>query len=103
MIEMLNALYPRNEIIYCTTRPYSSEKLTREWLNNYVLSYKHSDKILMRDSDDHRKDHIIKPENLKKAGLTPDKVLFIVEDRSSVVKALREMGYKVLQVAEGNY
>ena len=103
MLDLLELLQTEYEIVYCTTRPYSSEKLTREWLNNYIISYKHSDKILMRDSDDHRKDHIIKPENLKKAGLPPDKVLFIVEDRSSVVKALRERGYKVLQVAEGNY
>ena len=103
MIEMLNALEPRNEIVYCTTRPDSSEKLTRSWLKRNVSGYCENDKILMRKSIDHRPDHIVKPLNLLKAGLPPDKVLFIVEDRSSVVKALRDAGYKVIQCDEGNY
>ena len=103
MLDLLDAMDDYNEIVYCTTRPDSSEELTREWLEENVFSYSHKSKILMRKSRDHRPDHVIKLENLKKAGLTPDKVLFIIEDRARVVEALRGAGYKVLQCAEGDY
>ena len=69
MLDLLELLQTEYEIVYCTTRPYSSEKLTRSWLNRNVTGYCENDKILMRKSRDFRPDYIIKLENLKKAGL----------------------------------
>ena len=103
MLALLKALRSEYEIVYCAARPDSSQKFTRGWLYDNVSFYRNSDKLLMRKSTDHRPDYIIKLENLKKAGLIPDKVLFIVEDRNQVVEALRDAGYKVLQCDEGNY
>lgn len=45
----------------------------------------------------------VKPELLQKAGITPDKVYFILEDRDSMVAKWRELGYRCLQVADGKF
>jgi hypothetical protein len=57
----------------------------------------------MRADDDDRDDVEVKVDMLEKAGLTPDKVLFIVEDRTKVVNKLRELGYVVLQCQGNDY
>jgi len=93
-----------NDIIFCTSRPERTRKETSEWICR-CTGFLHISKenLLMRADNDRRPDTIVKPELLEKAGLTPEKVLFIVEDRTKVVVKLRELGYKVLQCADGNY
>ena len=105
MIDLLDTIIVDgcNKVVFCTTRPDTTKDVAIEWISRNTAMFGDEVNILMRKSGDHRPDHVIKLENLEKAGLTPDKVSFIVEDRASVVKALRERGYKVLQCDEGNY
>ena len=93
-----------SNFIFCTSRPERTRKETVEWILTHTgFRMLSKDKLLMRGDNDRRPDTIVKPELLEKAGLTPDKVLFIVEDRTKVVNKLRELGYTVLQCASGDY
>lgn len=78
-----------------------SEK-TREWIKNYIAIGWNYD-LLMRKDGDWRHDTEVKPELLAKAGITPDDVYFILEDRDSMVAKWRELGYRCLQVNDGNF
>ncbi|HQM83897.1 MAG TPA: hypothetical protein PLD55_04355 [bacterium] len=86
-------------IIY-TARPEKTRIATDKWLEENGIFYEN---LLMAKDNDTRHDIDIKLEMLKENDLTPDKVAFIVEDRTCVVKALRELGYTVLQCANGDY
>lgn len=86
-------------VIY-TVRPEKTRTITRSWL---IERYIDTETLLMRADNDNRDDVTVKLEMLEKAGLTPDNVLFIVEDRTCVVKALREKGFTVLQCADNDY
>lgn len=86
-------------IIY-SARPEKIRTETEKWLEENGIFY---EKLLMAKDNDTRHDIDIKLEILRENGLTPDKVAFIVEDRTCVVKALRKAGYTVLQCADGDY
>ena len=51
----------------------------------------------MSSEGDRRPDFRIKLEMAEHAGLTPDKVLCILDDRQSVVDMRRENGFRVMQ------
>ena len=90
-----------DEVVFCTSRPERTRKETTWWIeNNTAVPVT---QLLMRADNDRRSDIIVKPELLMNAGLTPDKVAFIVDDRTKVVNRFRELGYTVLQCADGNY
>lgn len=89
-------------IVYCTGRRESVRKKTEDWLSKnvwWVREYK----LLMRKDNDWRPDTEVKPELLANAGITPDDVWFILEDRDSVVVKLRSLGFRVLQVNDGKF
>jgi FMN phosphatase YigB (HAD superfamily) len=86
-------------IIY-SARPEKIRTATEKWLTENGIFY---EKLLMAKDNDPRHDIDIKLEMLRGNGLTPDKVAFIVEDRTCVVEALRKAGYTVLQCADGDY
>ena len=90
------------DIVFCTGRRESVREKTRNWLTQNVIST-YDDELLMRKDKDWRHDTDVKPELLQKAGLTPDKVCFILEDRDSMVAKWRELGYRCLQVADGKF
>jgi len=96
---LFNMAYKYSGVIY-TARPEKTRITTAIWCQENGI---YCDNLLMRADDDDRDDVTVKIEMLRKAGLTPDEVLFIVEDRTCVVKALRELGYTVLQCANGDY
>ena len=87
-------------IVYCTGRRDSEREKTRAWLNAHKLP---CSTLLMRKTGDCRHDTIVKPELLHGAGLMPADVHFILEDRNSMVKKWRELGFTCLQVAEGDF
>lgn len=93
------------KLVLCTGRPEKYREQTEYWSLSTarIMRLFRSCRILMRKDNDNRPDHIVKPELLKNAGITPENTFFILEDRSRVVKAYRDLGYNVLQVAEGNY
>lgn len=92
--------------VFCTGRSEEYRALTTKWLNENISTElnRWSDvSLLMRRKDDRRDDEIVKIELLKEANITPENTLFILEDRDRVVKAFRKNGYKVLQVAYGDF
>ena len=90
------------DIVFCTGRRESVREKTRNWLTQNVIST-FNDELLMRKDGDWRHDTEVKPELLQKAGITPDDVYFILEDRDSMVAKWRELGYRCLQVNDGNF
>lgn len=90
------------DIVFCTGRRESVREKTRNWLTQNVIST-YDDELLMRKDGDWRHDTEVKPELLQKAGITPDDVYLILEDRDSMVAKWRELGYRCLQVADGKF
>lgn len=89
-------------VIY-TSKPEKTRTVTETWLTERWLMPYDVESILMRENGDSRHDSLVKLEMLEKAGLTPDNVLLIVEDRTCVVKALRQKGFTVLQPFDNDY
>lgn len=89
-------------IVFCTGRRESVRKKTEYWLFKNIWCLREY-KLLMRKDGDWRHDTEVKPELLAKAGITPDDVYFILEDRDSMVAKWRELGYRCLQVADGKF
>lgn len=102
IIEMVRALNERMfYIVFLTGRSEVARTLTEEWLiANNMHRY---EALIMRPKGDYREDSVVKLEMLKKYLTDNDEVAFILDDRSSVVKAFRKEGFKVLQVAEGDF
>lgn len=105
IIELVKRLYVSGyRIVFCTGRKECSRAKTTRWLRKHIggpiVDYLC---LHMRADHDHRPDVKTKPELLEKAGLTPDNVAFMLEDRAAVTKKYRELGFTVLQVAEGDY
>lgn len=90
------------DIVFCTGRSERCRKQTEEWLERH-LDLAEEYQLLMRKDGDHRHDVQTKPELLEKAGIQPENVLCILEDRSSMVKKWRELGYTCLQVNDGDF
>lgn len=90
------------DIVFCTGRRESVRGKTCNWLTANVMSTYDSE-LLMRKDRDWRPDTEVKPELLQKAGITPDDVYLILEDRDSMVAKWRELGYRCLQVADGKF
>lgn len=103
IIDLVESFYAIDyEIVFCTGRRESVRKKTYDWLFNH-LWFVTKFTLLMRKDGDFRHDTEVKPELLKEHNITPDKVLCILEDRDSMVSKWRELGYRCLQVADGNF
>ena len=112
IIDIINALslHGRNasgesyDLVFCTERRESVREKTKEWLfNNVDEFYGELSFLLMRPDNDHRHDTEIKPELLAAAGIRPENTAFIIEDRNSMVKKWRELGFVCIQPAEGDF
>ncbi len=88
------------KIILLTGRKSSYEKETLDWLRKNQVSY---DELYFRDAEDFRKDDVVKKEIYEKYIHNKYKVLFVVDDRQSVVKMWRSIGLTCLQCDEGNF
>jgi hypothetical protein len=94
--------YVSYELVFCTGRRESVREKTEEWIDNRIgLLFEY--KLLMRKNGDFRHDTEVKPELLKEAGISIDNIAFILEDRNSMVKKWRELGFTCLQVADGDF
>jgi len=85
-----------------TGRRESCRQDTIDWFVRHTpMPAKYIDVMLfMRPDGDHRHDTEVKPELLKNANIEPS---MIFEDRNSMVKKWRELGYTCLQVADGDF
>ena len=104
IIRLVNVMYNTlsHQIIIFSGREETVKDKTEQWLVNNGVQHHH---LIMRKKGDYRPDRIIKKEMLLNAPNknVKDDILFILEDRSSVVKMWRDMGYTCLQVAEGDF
>jgi hypothetical protein len=87
------------QIVLCTGRPNTYRLLTEKWLDAYHIPWH---QLLMRPEGNTESDTIIKPR-LVADFHAPSDVLVIIEDRTKVVRRFRELGYTVLQCAEGDF
>lgn len=90
------------KLYFITGRGGSKQVLddTNEWLKSHgYVNYE----LHTRRERDYRPDFQVKKELVIKTGLSPQNVDFVLEDRSSVVKMWRSLGFNCLQVADGDF
>lgn len=94
------------QIIFCSGRFDTYRTVTEQWiLRNLDGNYfnKYGIKLLMRKDGDMRKDSIVKKEIYEREIKGKYNVLFVLDDRQSVVEMWRNEGLKALQVAWGDF
>lgn len=103
LVEACLGFSPRGfpTVVLLTARPEKYWKQTVKWLSKYGVPYT---ELVMRPDGDRRDDAELKVEQIKDIEQRyNEKVWYVLEDRDRVVKALRDEGYTVLQVQEGNF
>lgn len=91
------------DVVFCTGRDEAYRQATHDWLWRKAECYVNAKQLLMRPAGDRRSDEIVKPELLAARGITPDNTAFILEDRAKVVRRWRDLGFRCLQVADGDF
>lgn len=88
------------EVLFVTGREEYTRANSQEWLDRHHLN---DIKLLMRGKGDTREDAMVK-KDIFLQGIDPlYEVLFVVDDRRSVVEMWREMGLVCLQCAPGEF
>lgn len=92
--DLLRMVDPPTQIILTTGRPETHRAQTEAWLRLYEIPF---DVMHMRPAEDYRPDHVVKAQILD--GILADgyRVLFVIDDRQSVVDMWRERGLTCLQ------
>lgn len=99
--EIIVAMADRGyKIIFVTGRSESYRQRSESWLCRHKISY---DELYMRRSKDRREDSVIKEEIYLKSIRDSHDVLFVLDDRLSVVKMWRELGLVCLQCDWGDF
>lgn len=111
IVKLVEALSGSYGIVFCTGRRRSTNEATRQWIRDNMKGLRYNNQgvmglpILYRNDGDKRHDTLVKPELLDEyLQHNPNcKVAFILEDRNSMVQKWRELGFKCLQVADGDF
>jgi FMN phosphatase YigB (HAD superfamily) len=99
--ELMAAMALRNyKILFVTGRDEAYRDPTEEWLKRHAVAYEH---LFMRAAIDYRPDSDVKEEIYRELIEKKYQVLFVVDDRKSVVERWREMGLVCLQCAPGEF
>ena len=88
--------------IFVTGRSSNCETKTLNWLK-WVMRGHHSTLLYMRKAGDMRDDVIVKREIYEKYIKDNYDILFVLDDRSKVVKMWRSLGLQCLQVHAGDF
>lgn len=88
------------KIIICSGRSAEFRKVTETWLHEQGISF---DELVMRHVGDRRPDFEVKVELLEEIRTNHGEPFLWVDDRKTVVEAIRNAGVRVLQVCEGDY
>ena len=88
------------KIIVCSGRSAEFRKVTETWLLEQGVSF---EEVFMRHIGDRRPDFEVKVELLTEIREKYGEPYLWVDDRKTVVEAIRAQGVRVLQVCEGNY
>lgn len=111
IVKLVEALSDSYGIVFCTGRRRSTNEATRQWIRDNMKNFRYNTNgvmglpILYRNDGDKRHDTEVKPELLNEyLKQHPDyRVSFILEDRNSMVQKWRKLGFKCLQVADGDF
>ena len=103
IIKLVKILQLEYDVVFCTGRRESVRHKTNHWLLDNLGWGVAGHHLLMRPNGDHGCDADVKPKLLKKAEIRKCDVAFILEDRNSMVKKWRELGFTCLQVADGDF
>ena len=100
-LELIAAMKARDYKIYFVTgRDENFREMTEAWLARHHVEY---DQLYMRAAMDFREDSEVKEEiYLAKIELVAQ-ILFVVDDRKSVVERWRKLGLTCLQCAPGDF
>ena len=99
IIRLCNLVYDAGvRVVLCSGRPDEYRAQTVDWLARAGVRY---DELRLRRNGDRRSDTIAKREML--VGLDRATILFVVEDRASVVEMWRQLGLVCLQCAPGEF
>lgn len=90
------------KVVFCSGRPEHCRQDTLMWLINNYKGPVGDAYLYMRKDGDYRPDDVVKEEILH-AHIDKDRVLFVLDDRQSVVDMWRRNGLTCFQVAEGNF
>jgi hypothetical protein len=98
----LNQLFAKEgcTCLVTSARSDGHEKSTISWLNVNQVQYK---KLYMRKEGDTRSDYAVKTDILERIRKEYGEPYMAVDDRDAAVKAWRDAGIRVLQVAYGNF
>lgn len=88
------------KVIIMSGREDSCKEDTISWLEKYDVPF---DAVFMRKTGDKRPDYIIKDELIRENVQDNYHVIYGLDDRNSVVNHNREMGYRILAVAPGDF
>lgn len=88
------------KIIFITGRSEAYRQMTLEYPEKHKIDFEH---LYMRPSKDRREDFEVKKEIYKTQIKDDYKVVFVVEDRASVVKMWRGIGLVCLQCDWGDF
>lgn len=86
------------KIIILTGRSDEYRKETEDWLDLYGVEY---DELHMRESEDRRRDKLVKREIYNNQIKPQHKVLCVYDDRISVIKEWNDLGLFVFTVNQG--
>lgn len=101
--DLVNLAYKSgSHIIFCSGREDKHETPTRQFLAQHLPDLKNFT-LHMRKSGDSRNDAIIKTEMFNNNIRDKYKVHYVLDDRSRVVDAWRNIGLTCFQVAPGNF
>jgi len=89
-----------SNVILLSGREEKYRAQTERFLDKHQVSRL---KLLMRPTDDFRKDSVVKEELYNTYVKDKYYVLFVLDDRDQVVKMWRSLGLTCFQVAEGNF
>lgn len=97
--------FQQYKIVLVSGRPENLREVTEDWLGSAtILPYAH---LFMRADGDFRSDAIVKREiyetKLIPLNIVPDNTLCVLDDRQRVVDMWRELGFRCLQVAPGDF
>lgn len=99
IVDIVNLLGAKYEVILCSGRPERCRKDTLEWLRANYIRW---DSLLMRKDGDHREDYLVKQELLEEIMIDYIPIAAI-DDRTQVVDMWRRNGVPCLQCADGDF
>lgn len=99
--ELIDAMkYKDYKILFVTGREEKYREVTISWLLKNKVEFDH---LIMRELNDRRDDFLVKEDLYNKKIKNHYDILFVIDDRASVVNKWRELGLVCLQCDIGNF